>query len=286
MKITYVTLFLANLMLLAFAIYGCTNSAPIPHHTADTTQYTSNAPDIQKNVTTQKAAVEGELAGDKTAGGLVQSADGKVTAVNADKPDARLSDAHNDLVKANQTLSLNEIEQQKTIDSQQATMKMMADHITADDGLYDWGNMEAQKAATALNDKEAALAAQAKAEAFINAHKDDFWGQGVHRFFAGLSRFLIITLGVVVIGVGVLGAIYGLPKITTPALSIGGKILNGIQLVLGYVWKFLITAIPWAGHEIYNLWEDLHILKATATVAKVATPIASPTVPAPSTPVK
>ncbi len=278
MKFKTVTVLVLAFMAVALSLVliGCNNPAAQTKHVADEIAYTSNAPAIEQAVTTQRSATEQLAASDKAAAVSVASADGAVVAVKTEKPDARLDTAHTDLISATKSLTAADLQTSAIIAAQTKTITDLTTHITADDALLSQAKAEAQKTANALNAKEAEKKRADDLQAFKDAHKNDFWGEGVHRFFRALSWTLLITLAVLAIAIGVLGAIYGLPKITNPALTFADSALNWVRVALHYVYKWIVTAIPIAGHQIYVWFEELKIFRQSATVVKVAVPTPTP----------
>lgn len=231
----------ALVVLVAMSIYGCATSDS--RHKPDVVTYNDTTPAIASGLTTQKAATEAVRAGEETAAGHVTAAQGDVRAVNAQTPDPRLTTADHHLTAANQALDANAGKLANLIASEVQLIGMSIDQATKNAALKKSFDAEALAKAKAEDRAD-------KAEAFIKAHENDFLGAKVHRFFRGVSIALLITLGIVLIGVGIIGAIYGLPKITAPAATIAGGVINAVRVGLYHAATFVWSLLPAIGHYI------------------------------------
>lgn len=104
-----------------------------------------------------------------------------------------------------------------------------------------------------------------KAEKFIDDHKDDIFGAKVHRIVRGIGILTAIIFGVGIIAIGILGCMYGLPKITQPAASILGSVINGVRVVGYYVGTFVLSCLGPVGH-----WIDEHLFNHNKLKEQVA----------------
>lgn len=107
--------------------------------------------------------------------------------------------------------------------------------------------VEAIRAVKELAAAEAtARAERDKLQAHIDEHKDDLLGPKTHRILKTMFWTLIIGGGVV-IALGVLGSMYGLPSLTKPVLGSFGGLLEGLRVLLYKTATAIWAAIPF-GH--------------------------------------
>jgi hypothetical protein len=259
---------LAILGTIVLSVAGCALRAV--HRTPDVVSYTDHTHAIAQGLTTQKARTQEIAAGEQTAAGHVNDARSQVKAVNSQRPDPRLDSADGHLVKAAEALDANAGKLADVVASEVRLIALSIDQAVANAGL--------QKQAVQLaKDKAVALDRADKAEGFIYVHRNDVFGEGTHRFFRGLSWALIITLGVLIIGVGIVGALYGVPKFVSPASGLLGDIIAGAKVVLYHAATAVWAAIPF-GH-----YADEHLNKsggnARALAAADVNPYASTVAP-------
>jgi hypothetical protein len=126
-------------------------------------------------------------------------------------------------------------------------------------------NAAAAQAATSEKEKTELRIAVAKYEAESRKHYNDIFGPKVHRIVKGIGIVTLVILGSLLVAVGVLGCMYGVPKITQPALTIGGKIINGVSVAAYYVGTFALSCLGPVGH-----WIDEHLFKHNQLKAQVA----------------
>lgn len=254
-----------------YAVPGCVTETPVKH-APDVIAYTSTAPQIIAAVTTQKAAVEKQLQTEHDAGGLVASADGKVSAVNTEKPDPRLASAHEDLAKAGGMLTDNEKRMQATIDSQAKSIKDLAEHVTADDALLATARQEAAGKAKALDALSAMTTRAEKAEGFINEHKNDVWGAGTHRWVKGLRIAALVIITLCIVALGIVGSLYGAPAVIKPAATTAGMFLDWARVAIYHAATFIWSSVFVVGHYIDEALNELRLHRQSGTVTQVVTP--------------
>ncbi len=104
-------------------------------------------------------------------------------------------------------------------------------------------------------------AAQKQYDALSN-----LWVVRFYRFVARLSWTLLITLGVLALGLAIVGIWYGANKVTSPALGWIGSAINALKTIIDHAAWWIWSFVPIAGGYVYD-WLKGRFTKPAAPAA-------------------
>lgn len=112
-----------------------------------------------------------------------------------------------------------------------------------------------------------------KAEAFIAEHNNDIFGAKTHRFFKALTFWTLLGVGIfaaLIIGVGVVGSMYGLPALTKPVFGSVGGLLEGIRYLLYHAATTIWSFVPVIGIHVDDKLNKIGAASRAPVISKAA----------------
>ena len=125
-----------------------------------------------------------------------------------------------------------------------------------------------------------AIDAKAKAEKFIADHAHDIWGAGTHKFIRELTFWVLLPfllIAAAIIGLAIVGSLYGIPALTKPVFGSLGGLLDGLRLILYKLATLIWSIVPLAGHYADEFLNSHAVMKAQiAATPNLASPLNGP----------